>query len=149
LKRFRFRFEAVLKHRVAIEDQRLQEFSRVQGELTLCDNRLSMLHSTYYRGIAERPAQIDVEDFPRRERYLDTLRARIDQEERIREGVAARLDDARQALIAARQAREALERVRAEDMETHKREAAKAEQDALDEISTQRYQRGQMELERR
>ena len=139
MKRFRFRFEAVLKHRTITEDLRMQDFARLQSELAACDVRVETLQSEFSRSMAERPTRVDVEDFPRRERYLDTLRVRIEQEERIREGIAARLDDARLALIAARQAREALERIQTADREMHRKVNALAEQNAVDEIATQRF----------
>jgi flagellar FliJ protein len=141
VKRFKFRFEAVLKHRTITEDLRLQELAALQAELAICDGRIAACKGEFDRTIAERPGQIDVEDFPRREQYLDTLRSRIEQEERIREGVAARVEDARIALIAARQAREALERLREADYKEYCREAALFEQNAIDEMSTQRFQR--------
>ena len=141
MKRFVFRFEAVLKHRVVTEELRLQELARVQGEMSVCEGRIAQCRSEFDRTMVERPARIDVEDFPRREQYLDTLGVRIQQEERIHEGIAARLEDARLAVIAARQAREALERIRETDREKHRRDGLLAEQSALDEIATQRFGR--------
>ncbi len=143
MKRFKFRFEAVLKHRAVIEELRMHEYVRIQDELAICEARLAGCRDQYARTIAERPAKIDFEDIPRRERYLDVLNARIAQEERLREGIAARLDDARTALIAARQAREALKRIREADQAEHLRLALLAEQNALDEMSSQRYRRAQ------
>src|SRR5437764_2465699 len=106
MKRFKFRFEAVLKHRAVIEQTRLLAFAGAQSELAACDNRLAACREEFSRTVTDRPTRIDVEDIPRRERYLDTLNARITQDERTREGLAARMDDARVALITARQARE-------------------------------------------
>lgn len=139
--RFRFRFEAVLKHRSITEELRLQAFARVQAELVACDGRIAACRREFDQTMVNRPARIDVEDFPRREHYLDTLWARIEQEERIREGVAARAEDARLAVIAARQARQALETIRDTDHAIYQREAALAEQNAADEMATQRFQR--------
>lgn len=145
MKRFKFRFEAVLKHRAITEELRTQEFARVQGELAACDGRIAASRREFEVTVASRPERIDVEDLPRRESYLDALRARIEQETRIREGIAARLEDARVALVAAKQAREALERIRESDYETYRREATLAEQNALDEIASQRFQRAAAE----
>jgi flagellar FliJ protein len=141
VKRFIFRFEAVLKHRAITEELRTEEFARVQAELAACDGRIAACRREFDITVSGRPERIDVEDFPRREHYLDTLRARIEQETRIREGIAARLEDARRALVAAKQAREALERIRETDFDAYRREAARAEQNALDEVASQRFQR--------
>lgn len=141
MKRFTFRLDAVLKHRAITEQLRLQEIAVVQTELAVCDARIAGCRREFDRTVAERPDRIDVEDFPRREQYLDAVRERIEQQERIREGIAARLEDARLALIAAQQAREALERIREADHKEYCREAALAEQNAIDEMSTQRFKR--------
>ena len=141
MKRFKFRFEAVHKHRAIIENARLQEFARVQGELVACDARIVYLRAECNQTMTNRPSNIDVEDIPRRERYIDTLRVSIAQEERLREGLMARLEDSRKALIVARQAREALDRIREADEKEYLQHVALAEQNMLDEISTQRYQR--------
>ena len=143
MKRFKFRFEAVLKHRAVTEQTRLLTYARAQTELAASDVRLVTCRQEYSRTIAERPKRIDIEDIPRRERYIDTLNARIAQEERIREGLAARSEDARAALITARQAREALERIRESDHAEFERLGAVAEQNEIDEMSTQRHRRAQ------
>ena len=141
MKRFKFRFEAVHKHREIIENGKLREFGRLQGELSACEIRIVSLRSECNNTMNSRPFTIDVEDIPRRERYIDTLRVQIANEERLREGLGARVEDARLALIAARQAREALDRIRIADEKAYMQQAALAEQNMLDEISTQRYQR--------
>jgi flagellar export protein FliJ len=143
MKRFKFRFEAVHKHREIIENARLQEFGRLQGELAACEVRIVNLRAECNRTMTTRPLCIDVEDSPRRERYIDTLRVQIADEERLKEGLGARVEDARLALITARQAREALDRIRQADEKAYMQHAALAEQNMLDEISTQRYQRAQ------
>src|SRR5579872_3440989 len=138
MRRFKFRFETVLKHRTILEEMRMQAFAIVQQEMVTVDARLAASRAEYARTVAGRPSSLDVEDIARRERYLDTLSARLAQEERVREGIAARLEDARVALLEARQACKALERVREQDLQEYMRLTAQAEQTAMDEMATQR-----------
>lgn len=138
MRKFKFRFEAVLKHRAVMEDMRAHAFAAVQRELVQCEARIADLRARYDRTVAERPDSLDFVDIALRESYADSLRTRIEQEQRIHEGIAARLEDARKALVGARQAREAIERIRERDEAKHLYLAHKAEQDRLDEIGLSR-----------
>src|SRR5579871_3492206 len=98
MRRFRFRFETVLRHRTILEELRLQAFAVIQNEMATIDARVAAYRSEYTRTVAGRPTSLDVDDIKRREQYLDALNARLEQEQRVREGIAARLEDARVAL---------------------------------------------------
>lgn len=141
MRRFRFRLEAVLRQRVMREEAALQAFAVVQGEMELSKARVTAAWQEYDHTVANRPTVIDVIAIAQREWYLDTLRARIEQEERIQEGIAARLEDARLALVEARQAREAIDRLRESEFNEYKRHIARLEQEVLDEIATLRHTR--------
>jgi flagellar export protein FliJ len=137
--RFKFRLEAVLRHRTVIEDQKLRAFALVHTEMALVDERLAALRGDFDRTVGGRPRRIDVTDIGRRERYLDAVGAQIQQHERVREGIAARLEAARLELIAARQDREAVQRVHDNDYAAHVAAARREEQMSIDEIATMRY----------
>ena|SRR5207302_4002813 len=141
MRRFKFRFEAVLKHRAVMEDMRAHAVAAVQQELAACEARLAGLRERYERTLADRPNLLDLMEIALRESYVDSLRSRIEQEERIHEGIVARIEDARVALVAARQAREAIAKIRDRDHEKHVYLAHKAEQDRLDEIGMTRHGR--------
>jgi flagellar protein FliJ len=141
MRRFKFRLEAVLKHRTVIEELAQQAFAKVQLELKAADERLAELRTGYSEAVAGRSAGVDLDDVTRRERYVDTLLVRISEQERVREGINARLDDARSALVSARQAREAIERVKEQDYRNYLREAGLEEQRLIDEMATVRHGR--------
>ena len=142
MKKFKFNLQAVLNHRAVLENLRRQALAVVQHELAACDGRLAEYRAVFSATILGRNTQLDLEDLNRRERYLDTLAVRIVSEERVREGIAARFDDARSALLCARQAREAIERVREKAHTSYVEEALRAEQNMLDELSAARHGRG-------
>jgi flagellar FliJ protein len=139
MRRFKFRLETVLRQRTAREEKCLREFAAAQNEKAACEARLAAYRAERERTILERPEPPDPEDEIRREFYLDGLNARMEHEEKVREGIAARLESARIALMAARHAREALERVKENDFNEYKMLNAREEQHALDEVATMRY----------
>src|SRR5579871_2522433 len=115
MRRFKFRLEAVLKHRLAVEEGKLRAMAAVQAEMAAVEERLAGLREEFDQTVGRRPASIDVADISRRERYVDTLVARITDEERLADIIRSRLDEARKSLVEARQAREAVERIREKD----------------------------------
>jgi flagellar FliJ protein len=141
MKRFRFKLESVLKYRAALEQLRLQAFAATQTELNECDERLARYRQEQARVLSVGPGHWSIDYFANRERYIDAIKARIASEERLREGIAARLEDARSALVEARRARQSVERLRERAYETYVAETRLAEQNLLDELSSQRHTR--------
>ena len=141
MRRFKFRLEAVLKHRVVMEELAQQAFAKVQLELKAADHALAEMRTAYAEAVAGRGAGIDLEDVSRRERYIDALLVRIGEQERVIEGINARLNDARIALVSARQAREAIERVKEQDYRQYLQDVAHEEQRQIDEMATARHGR--------
>lgn len=139
MRRFRFRLESVLKCRTVVEELRLQAFAQVQSEMAASDARRDALQKEWMRAATGRASSVDLDDIARRETYMEAVRARLAEEERVREGIAVRLEDARASLMEARRAREAMERLRRHDYADWRRLAAKAEQEVVDEIATQRH----------
>jgi flagellar FliJ protein len=140
VRKFQFRLQSVLKYRITLEELRRHAFALVQSELIACDSRIAALRAECARTLAGRHS-LDIWDIEQRERYIDTLNASIEREQRVREGILARLEDARCALIAAKQAREALERIRQSDFEEFVQQEGRKEHALLDEMATLRHTR--------
>lgn len=141
MRRFKFKLEAVRKHRNVLEQMRQQALAVVLGEMEACRMRLDVCRAEQARTVAGRPGSLDLEDIARREAYLDALRLQMAREERVREGIATRLEDARIALLQAAQAREAIERIRQRHYGEFVQRVARSEQAALDEVATLRHRR--------
>ena len=119
----------------------MQAFAAAQGELAACVAREAALQMEFRQVVSSRPALFNVEEITLRERTLDSILSQIDQLERLREGLEARLDDERLRLVKARQDRETVGRLREIESAEHRRNADKVEQDAMDELATIRYGR--------
>jgi flagellar export protein FliJ len=139
MRRFRYRLETVLRHRATLERLRLQAFAEVQQQLAEADRRLAALADERSRLQATWPRRIDLADIERREFYLGVLAQREAREQRVREGIAARLEEERAALLEARRARQAMESLRAKAYEDYLLDVQRSEQNLLDEIATTRH----------
>ena len=141
MQKFKFKLETVLKHRAVLEEQSMRAFATAQGELAACVARIAVLQMEFQQVVANRSKNFEVEEIALRERHLDTLRGRIEQQERLREGLEARMDDARKHLVKSRQDREMVERLRQIKLAEHAAKALKVDQDAIDEMATLRHGR--------
>ena len=119
----------------------MRAFATAQGELAACVARIAVLQMEFQQVVANRSKNFEVEEIALRERHLDTLRGRIEQQERLREGLEARMDDARKHLVKSRQDREMVERLRQIKLAEHAAKALKVDQDAIDEMATLRHGR--------
>jgi flagellar export protein FliJ len=138
MKRFKFRLEAVLNHRVIQEELALSDFAKAQAEAAANEAHLTALRMKFDSVVGGRSTAINVMDIALRERYLDCLRTEIHTEERTRETLLANLQDALARLVSARQAREGIEKIRQSDLEAYRRAELHAEQESLDEMTTMR-----------
>ena len=141
MQKFKFKLETVLNHRTVLAEQSMRAFAKAQGELAACIARVAALQMEFQQVVGNRPTSFDVEEMALRERHLDNLRSRIEQQERLQEGLAAGLEDARRHLVKSRQDRETVERLREIELADHRKRADKAEQDAMDELATLRHAR--------
>ncbi len=141
MRRFRFQLQTVLHHRSTLETLRLQAFAEVQQELVESDQRLAALEDERSRLHGTWPRMVDLADIERREAYLRVLVQRNEREQRVREGIVSRLEDARLALLEARKAKQAIENLRAKAFDEYQMETLRTEQNALDEIATMRHER--------
>ena len=143
MRRFTFRLETVLRHRETLETLREQEFANAQGNWQNLQARLMGMQDEFARVVAGRPGktgeQFDAHLIFDRERYLLTLQAGIAQQTRRVEAAQIVAEETRQAMLAARQAREAVTQLRDKDLVLHTEQAQKQEQDTLDELATLRF----------
>lgn len=117
-------------------------FAALQGEVAACTAQIAALQLEFSRVVSDRPARLNVEELTLRERHLDGLRHRIENAERVREGLLARLEDARASLVSKRQDRQTVDRLREIEMGEHRKEADRREQGSIDELATLRHSRG-------
>lgn len=144
MRRYKFRLEAVLRHREIIEELREQEFAAANGVLEVILARIAALWEEFNRTVAERPGAeagqpFDPHIIVDRERYLQTLQAEIASQERRADAARIVVEEARQALVVARQGREAVSRLREKDRAAYILEAQRHEQNTLDEMATVRH----------
>lgn len=153
MKRFKFRLETVLRHREIVETQREQEFAEAQGRLTTQEMRLEQLRGDFARTLSERPGgargeQFDAHAIHDRERYLETLLVAIGQQERRVEAARLIVEERRVLLVEAKQAREAVTRLRTHELAEYQAHVLKLEQEILDDQATLRYVRAAQETAR-
>ncbi|HLJ53633.1 MAG TPA: flagellar export protein FliJ [Chthonomonadaceae bacterium] len=144
MKRFVFRLETVLRHRKTIEELREQDFALAQGRHMEAKLQLEALEEHYRRTVAERPGAefgFDAPAIQSREKYLQAVQERIaEQAERVE---VARIiaEEMRLAMVAAKQAREAVSRLREDDLAEHTAETQRLMQEGLDEVAATRFAR--------
>ena len=141
MQKFKFKLETVRSHRTVLEERAMLAFAALQSEVAATTARIAALQLEFERVVSSRPARFDVEELALRERHLDDLRGRIESEERVREGLQARLEDARANLVSKRQDRETVDRLREIELAEHRKETARREQEMIDELATMRHSR--------
>jgi len=139
MRRFRFRLEAVLRQRAAVQSLRLQELASAQQHLLAKEQELDRLLAERSRLLALPLEDAAAAERARRDVYLDLVCARIAGAEAARAEAAQRLDQARKALLLARQAREAIERIRDRDYREWQADCLRAEQAQIDELAGTRH----------
>ncbi len=146
MRRFIFQLEAVLRHRETIENLREQDYSMAQGQLLAAEARIAELRREFRDTIAGRPGTVSGQKFDApaildRERYLESLLAGIEQQERRAETARIVAAEMLKALVAARQAREAVTSLKEKEKAAYVSLSLKQEQDTMDEMATLRYTR--------
>ncbi len=146
MRRFKFRLKTVLEYRETIETLREQDFRAAQSQVGAIEARITERREEYRQTLEGRPGSqagemFDAPAIQDRERYLATLLAAIGQLERRAEAARIVVEECRRMLVAARQAREAVSRLRDKDLATHTALGHKIEQEALDELATLRHAR--------
>lgn len=135
---YRFRLERVRALRERREDQAKLEFAGALERRSQCEAELALAQSRIQgaRGVqAQSSTPLSAGDLRDRQAYLERVERahRLVQEELVRH--QAELERQRAALTRASQEREALERLKEKGLADHRREAARVEQNVLDEIA--------------
>ena len=146
MKRFKFRLETVLRHREIIETQREQQYATAQGQVDYLVSRRIVLHEEMRLVMSGRPGgkageTFDAADALNRERYLATLQHGLDLVDRYIASAKIVAEETRLALVEARQAREAVAKLREDELREHTVLTLKTEQDSLDEQAGMRFGR--------
>lgn len=150
MRRFKFRLQTVLNHRETIERLREQDFATASGILRTLEAKLEALREEFRRILQGRPGSKSGEAFDPsvildRERYLKTLEIAIAEAESRVSKARVVVEQTRQELVRARQAREAVTRLREKEHAAYLAEQLREEQTRLDEIATMRHVRAQKE----
>jgi flagellar export protein FliJ len=149
MKRFVFRLETVLRHREIVSELREQEFAQAHGRYEVAQKRFEDLETHHRETVAKRPGADGVSSFnaaaiQSREKYLEALSAQILQQYERVEVARMIADEKRAQMVSARQAKEAVVKLRDKDLAAHQAEVEHKTQEALDEIASVRFQRQQM-----
>jgi flagellar export protein FliJ len=150
MKRFVFRLETLLRHRENLESLREQEFALAQGHHETARLELVFLEVHLHETVAQRPGvesgeRLDAPAILSRERYVEAVQVRIvRQAERVE---VARLitEEKRVKMVEAKQACEAVTRLRTKDHAEYLAESQRKVQASLDEIASVRFLRQQNE----
>ncbi len=158
MKRFTFRLETLLEHRKILEKLRDQEFAAAQGRHELAMSQLDALEAHYQQTIADRPAPLvpqiwgeggpgtpfDAPAILSREKYLEAVQIQIGQQRERVEIARLIAEEMWAAMVAAKQAREAVSRLRDKDFADYKAEAQRKAQESMDEIASVQFVRQQI-----
>ncbi len=135
-----------------LETLREQEFTSAQGHLARAEARIAAIKAAFRAAIMARGGtpgeRIDATSMLDRERYLLALHSEIVEQERFAEGARIVAEERRVALVAARQAREAVLHLRDQEAALYAAGVQRSEQELLDEMATLRHTRGARETAR-
>ncbi len=142
---FRFRLEVVLKHRMAVEDQRQRELAAVLRLRMILHEQLRLMQQTIVDSKRELAGglvgPVDVDRITQFARYSGQVRQRAAAIVTRLAGAEKQIEAARQRLLEATKARKALELLRDRQREQWRREEDRREAAALDELAVQAYGR--------
>lgn len=146
--KFVFRFEALLKHRQHIEDQRQRELAQQMRGRMILQDQLRTMQDTIRSNKRELGSalvgRVDVESIAQFARFTGHTTIRAQQIVRRLAEFEKHIEAARQNLLAATRQRKALELLRDRQLEEWRREQTRREALELDEIANQRYARSLM-----
>ena len=149
-KRFRFRFETMLKIRQQREDQHKRIVAERLAQIGLVQQDLARLEELTSQGLhsirtVQQAGRIDVQQTMAQRAWITHLhKSALDAEARLR-GLEARLAQERAALAEAAKQRRILEKLKERQTERHRMEEQRAETSAADDLTTTRYVFGGME----
>lgn len=143
-KRFRFRFETMLKIRRQREDQhkrivaeRIRQIRQVERERVSLERRIAENMEAIRQSQAG--GTIDLQQAIRHRNFLTHLHRAALEAESQRRGLEARLAQERQALAEAAKQCRVLDKLKEHQWDRHRREQERIEQNAADDLNTVRF----------
>ena len=143
--RFRFRLQKVLDIRQMIEDQLVLELARLRAELESEQARLVELVSemeAHKAVMKRRLTEADAEKIRESYEYIQSLRRRILEQEKVVAEAAQRRDEKLTETIQASQDRKVMERLKERQQAEHQAEMLSEEQKSLDDMASARRHAG-------
>jgi len=149
MKRFVFRLETVLRHREIVAELREQEFALAHGRYEVAQQRLEDLEAHHRDTVAQRPgadngASFNAAAIQSREQYLEALSEQIAQQIELVDVARMISEEKRAGMVSARQAKEAVIKLRDKDLAAYQAGAERKTQEALDEIASIGFLRRQI-----
>ena len=146
MKRFNFRLETVLRQREIVEERCEQGFAKAQGQVDYLRSRQAILQEEIQGVMAGRQGgkageSFDASDALNRERYLATLQHGVATVETYLETARIVAEETRRSLVEAKQAREAVDKLRENELRDYMALSLKTEQNTLDEQAGLRHGR--------
>ncbi|MGE4234027.1 MAG: flagellar export protein FliJ [Bacteriovoracia bacterium] len=143
MRRFQFRLEPVLKERKRIEDLKLREFALAQRFLEKIKGELEKLNSDLKDGIDKASllasaSTNSVANLQTADTFISGQKRRIQWKKEDIERTEKFVAKKRNEHLAARQKREAMEKLKARKLEFFKKEERKKEQKNLDDLYVMR-----------
>ena len=147
MKRFQFSLQPVLEHRERIEDEKQMVVAQKKRALDEAENELNRLNREFRENahrVREKHREIGTEELRLTYGHLQFLdRCIVSQIQIVAERRAA-LDRARKDLLEASKERKAVEKLKERRKATHETEAARVEQNELDDGNARRYGRNKV-----
>jgi len=140
--RFVFQLEGVLRHRERIEQNRQRELAVVQAEMTRLERELAAMNDDLQRSTAEvrdhhLVGRLDMQYLAAHRRYMLGMQRKVIALAETMGQQKQRVEQARAALAEASKQKKILEKLRERQHQQWAAGLARAEANALDELSTQ------------
>lgn len=140
--KFRFRLQAVLRHRLQIEEERQRALATVQQQLTTLTNELKAMDDQVEQANQDLRTNhlvgpVNVGYLTAHRRFIVGVRRQAMMLVQRMALVQKQVDEARLALAEAAKQRKIIEKLREKQLDRWRQEAARKEGDALDEIGMQ------------
>ncbi len=142
---YTFKFEALLKHRIFLEDRLKKEFASIQRELAMEKNILEGKKSKQESTILEldhrKKDGMNAKEITMFQRFISCLSSEIKQQDKIVMDLDAKLEEKRDMLIEAGKNRKILEKLKERGIKAYKTRLLKEEFNFVNEIAVNRYHR--------
>lgn len=143
MKRYKFRFENVLKSKKVIVDDLASKTARAQRILALEMRKLSDLRRRETQCVSElirqQVGRVNAGEVQRCHRYLQQLGGTIKEQDKLVKEIWIRVEMLRKMLIEAEKERKILEKLDEKDREEFLRALSKKEQELLDEVGINKF----------